>query len=446
LTPPSQVGRGARDVAARVLARVTRDGAFAAAALDAEIQRASLDPRDARLATELTYGVLRTEGWLVETGEALAAKGKLPDEPIARGHLLIGLYSLAFLDRLPPHAVVSEAVSGVRREVGEGPSKFANALLRSYARSLEAAGSRPSLGEAAARSVPAWLKGALTRSLGEEGATAYLGAGPIPPPVALAVRDPSARDAWIERITAAAPAGATVRAGAVSRHAILLSGAGNPKKLPGFEEDWIVQEEGAQALALALDAAPGSYVLDACAGRGNKTWLLAALAGPQGRVVACDLHPSKLAKLTERIPNASVFAVDWTIGPGDVPEGADRVLVDAPCSGTGTLRRRPDILRRLREEDVAELAGQQIAIARGAASRAKAGARFLYAVCSVLEPECEGVVRALCEPSGQVALAPAPFEGEGVPEALRGQTAARLLPQEHATDGYFLAGFVVQPL
>lgn len=436
--------RGARDVAARVLARVVRDGAFAAAALDAEIQRASLDPRDARLATELAYGVLRTERWLVETGESFAAKGKLPDEPVARGHLLIGLYSLAFLDRLPAHAVVSEAVSGVRAEVGEGPSKFTNALLRSYARSLEAAGKRPSLGEAAARSVPEWLRDELARSLGKDGAAAYLAAGPIPPPVAIAVRDPQTRNAWIERLQAAAPPAAAIRAGDVSPHAILLTGAGNPKRLPGFEEDWIVQEEGAQALALALAVTPGAYVLDACAGRGNKTWLLAGLAGPSGRVIACDLHPAKLAKLIERIPTASAFAVDWTIGAGDVPGGADCVLVDAPCSGTGTLRRRPDLLRRLSADDVGRLASQQVAITRGVATRAKEGARLVYAVCSVLEQECEGVARLLTEPLGTTRLEPTPFEGPGVPEALRGKTSARLLPQEHVTDGYFLAGFVVR--
>lgn len=431
----------ARDVAAKVLARVTRDAAFAAAALDTELQRAKLDARDARLATELVYGVLRTEGFLLELGARLAARGSLPDKPVARAHILMGLYSLAFLDRLPPHAVVSEAVNGVRAELGEGPSRFVNALLRAYGRELDAKG-KPALTEAVARSVPDWLHASLARSLGEEEAKRYVSAGPIPPPLAIALANPQLRDEWIERLRDAAPEGADIRAGALSPRAVLIGGGGDPRKLPGFESDWIVQEEGAQALALALDVQAGDAVLDACAGRGNKTWLLGQLAGDMGRVVACDIHPAKLQKLTARIPNATAHAVDWTIGPGDVPADADRIIVDAPCSGTGTLRRRPDLLRRLQPEDVSRLAEKQAAITLTAATRAKPGAKLVYAVCSVLDEECEGVCRRLEEGSDEVRLEPAPF-GSDAPGVLGGGNRARLLPHVHGTDGYFVTGFTV---
>jgi len=432
----------ARVVAAKVLARVTRDAAFAAAALDTEVERARLDPRDARLATELVYGVLRTEAFLVALGQRLATRGKLPDKPVARAHILLALYSLCFLDRLPAHAIVSDAVEAVRAELGEGPSRFVNALLRGAAREIDARG-RPSLTEAAAQSIPAWLSSALARSLGDDGARAYATAGPIPPPLAIAVADPQARDAWVERLRQTAPEAADVRPGAISPHAILLAGAGDPKKLPGFEDAWIVQEEGAQALALALGVAAGDHVLDACAGRGNKTWLLARLAGPTGRVVACDIHPAKLEKLVARIPNATAHAVDWTIGGGDVPGEADRVLVDAPCSGTGTLRRRPDMLRRLQPEDVARLAAKQLAVTRRAAACARSGARVLYAVCSVLKEECEDVASALAEPSRGVRLVPAPLGVAGLAGISPGDSQARLLPHLHGTDGYFLAAFTV---
>ncbi len=431
----------ARDVAAKVLARVTRDQAFAAAALDTEAQRAKLEPRDARLATELVYGVLRVERFLLDVGARLSAKGRLPDKPVARAHILIGLYSLAFLDRLPPHAVVSEAVNGVRAELGEGPSRFVNALLRTYAREIEAKG-RPSLTEAIAKSLPDWLRASLARSLGAEEAERYWSAGPIPPPLAVALADASRRDEEIERLRASAPPGADIRAGALSPRAILLTGAGDPRKLPGFEADWIVQEEGAQALALALGATPGATILDACAGRGNKTWLLAKLAGESGQVIACDLHAAKLEKLTARIPNARAFAVDWTIGPGDVPADADLVLVDAPCSGTGTMRRRPDLLRRLEEADVARLAEKQVAITLTAATRTKPGSTLVYAVCSVLREECEEVVEALARGSDEIALEPIPF-GDDAPAPMRGERSLRLLPHVHGTDGYFLAAFRV---
>lgn len=431
----------ARDVAARVLTRVWRDQAFAAAALDTEAQRGKLDPRDVRLATELAYGVLRTERHLSEVGARLSTKGRLPDKPMARAHILMGLYSLAFLDRLPAHAVVSEAVNGVRAELGEGPSRFVNALLRAYAREIASTG-RPSLAEAAARSTPDWLRAALGASLGEQGAGDYVCAGPIPPPLAVAVASPAERDAIVARLRAAAPESAEIRPGALSPRAILLTGAGDPKKLPGFEQDWIVQEEGAQALALALGARPGDTILDACAGRGNKTWLLAKLAGDAGRVIACDLHAAKLDKLIARIPNAQAFAVDWTIGPGDVPAEADRVLVDAPCSGTGTMRRRPDLIRRLSPNDVARLAENQIEITLAAATRAKAGALLVYAVCSVLREECEGVIERLAQGTDEIALEPVAF-ADDAPAPMRGAHSLRLLPHVHGTDGYFLAAFRV---
>src|SRR5262249_17119985 len=146
-------------------------------------------------------------------------------------------------------------------------------------------------------------------------------------------------------LQAAAP-GATIERGQVSPRAILVRGAGDVRRLPGAGEAWIVQEEGAQVVALAAGAKPGDRVLDACAGHGNKTWLLAGEGGRTGAVDAAALYPQKLAQLQAGPAGKLVhqrFAVDWTAGTGDVPEGYDRVIVDAPCSGVGTLRRRPEI-------------------------------------------------------------------------------------------------------
>lgn len=443
----------ARIVASRVLARVWDSSAFAAAALDAELgRRMDIDPRDAGLATELVYGVLRTEGALVSRLSKLTPKGKL-DLPSAsaRAHLLMGAYALCFLDRIPPFAAVSEAVTAIREEGDLRTASFANAILRKLAVEIESGG-RPSLLAAANESAPGWLRGALRRSIGRSGAEAYLSAGPVPPPLGLSLRKGEDREAVLETLRRAAPDG-VFEAGKASPRAILVRGAGDARRLPGAGESWIVQEEGAQVVALALGAKPGEKVLDACAGRGNKTWLLAGEVGPEGIVDAADLYSSKLDRLREGpagLGARKTFAVDWAARAGaiaDVPTDYDRVLVDAPCSGVGTLRRRPEIALQRTPEDVKRLSELQVAIARSAGTRVKDGGMLVFAVCSVLRDEAEEVVeRLVTEPSGlSVSFEKAVLEAETA-RAIAGEngTSFRLLPHVQGTDGYFVAGFRVR--
>jgi len=193
-----------------------------------------------------------------------------------------------------------------------------------------------------------------------------------------------------------------------------------------------------------LGARPGETVLDACAGRGNKTSLLARAVLPRGAVDACDLHASKLERLQAECarmgarPRAT-FAVDWTVGSGDVRDLYDRVLLDAPCTGIGTLRRRPDLALRRAKDDVALLAATQLAILSRAAEHVRPGGRLVYAVCSVLREEAEDVVAALL--ARLPGLRAARFDAAEA-RALAGESASfRLLPDVHKTDGYFLASF-----
>lgn len=437
----------ARVIAAEVLVRVFTESAFAAAALDAELRRhEGIDPRDIALATELVYGVLRAEGALDARILTLAARRSYADDARAYAHLLMGAYSLAFLDRIPAFAAVSAAVAGVRAAAGERASGFANAVLRKLAAAMEQ-GERPELSAAIAASAPGWLRGALRRSLGRKEAEAYLAAGPVPPPTGLCVARGEDRAAWIERLSAAAKDG-TFALGEVSPRAILARGAGDVRTLPGAGDAWIVQEEGAQVVALAAGVATGERVLDACAGRGNKSWLLAQEVGPTGAVDASDLYPAKLAQLRSGPPGKLVratYAVDWTAGTGEVPTDYDVVIVDAPCSGTGTLRRRPEIGRTREAEDLPRLSALQAQITSGAASRARDGARLVFAVCSVLREEGEAVVTKLLDAhEGDAVLEAAPFTGELGQRLASGGHYFRVLPTVHGTDGYFVASFRVR--
>lgn len=442
----------ARQIAERVLTRVWSADAFAAAVLDTEIERMTdLDPRDAALATELVYGVLRTQQALETRLQALTSKGKLEVSVIARAHVLMAAYSICFLDRIPTFAAVNEAVASITSMGDPRTASFANAILRKLAAGMETEG-RPALVDAIASSAPGWLRGALRRSLGRKDAEAYLAAGPVPPPIGLSLRTNEDRQEWIAALQQAA-SNAVIEPGKASPRAILVRGAGDVRRLPGMGKAWIVQEEGAQVVALALGAQSGDRVLDACAGRGNKTWILADAVGQTGTIDAADLYAAKLERLREAPFGDSVrqtFVVDWsteTHSGQAPPRDYDRVLVDAPCSGTGTLRRRPEIALHRDADDVKRLSELQTTILRNAATHVKPGGRLVYAVCSVLREECEAVVEAaVAKPlaTGKT-LSAASFSATLLqPLVQNGATTLRILPHVHGTDGYFMASFIVE--
>jgi len=439
--------------------RVWTDGAYAAPTLDAELGRASgLSPRDGSLATELVYGVLRCGPVLERRIAAHASSSRWSRKPWVRAHLLMAVYAMTLLDRVPSFAAVSEAVGAIKTTTGDRRmAGFANAVLRKIAAERQPAddGDRGTrLARAIVRATPAWLRAALGEALGgERAARQYLTAGSLPPPVCLALAGDQDRDQWVARLRAAAPK-AAIEPGQLSPRCIRTRRAGDPRRLPGFQSAWIVQEEGAQVVALALGALPGEQVLDACAGRGGKARLLAEAVGPDGAVDAADLHASKLRRLPQAVGPAvtirQCMAVDWTRGSGEVAGRYDRVLVDAPCTGVGTLRRRPEIAHRLAAHDVARLSALQVAVVRGAARHVRDGGRLVYAVCSVLGEEAEGVVQTLTATGegpaeeGVPRLTPVPFDAELIQQLAPDASQLRLLPQEHGTDGYFLASFQVR--
>ena len=436
----------ARSVAVDVLVRVSKDRAFAAAVLDAEIEKnVQLEVRDRALATELVYGTLRLAKFLEGRLVKYAPRGLGSLDAHVRSHLLVAAYQILVLSRVPDFAAVDEAVESIGFLRGDRVSGFANAVLRKVAK--EPKPSAEELARASLASADPALARAIVDSVGEVGAIALLSAEETPP-LGLRLSDTATREAWIERLREARP-DASVEAGKVSPLAVLVRSAGRVVDLPGYEERaWTSQEEGSQVIALALGAKAGETVLDACAGRGNKTSLLARAVGSGGAVDAADLYPAKLDRLREELARLGLapretFAVDWSKGAGAVDRGQgvppyDRVLVDAPCSGTGTIRRRPELLSTRKAADVAELAALQRAILARTAALVRPGGRLIYAVCSVLRDEAEGVIGVAAE----LGLVPAPFDSAVADRIANGGTSFRLLPHEHGTDGYFVASFV----
>lgn len=421
----------ARAIAARVLLRVWNEQAYAAPVLSAELERARLESRDRSLATELTYGVLRTQKYL-ET--RLQKLGRLkPGELALRAHLLVGAYQLEFLDRVPARAAVNEAVQLVRKDHDQKVIGFANAVLR---RLSEDVAGRHSLADATWESAPSFLRKRLVRELGEDGARQILlPEGKRTPFLRVVGSEPTVDlSTWLT-------ANAEPLAGVPQAYRFVAGG--DPRKNEFFDNGkLVVQELGAQLIGHCLGVEDGDSVLDVCAGRGQKTSLLAERAGTRGRVVATDLFDQKVKGLSAEMQrlgfDVEAYQWDWTKPPPPQLEGAfDRVLVDAPCTGVGTLSRRPEIARRLTPEDPARMGALQKQLVQNAAQCLRPGGLLVFSTCSVLSEEGLAVVEAL-EGAGLRRAA-----AGSIPELPLGlskeHSTLRLSPSQSDTDGYFIA-------
>lgn len=394
--------RTGRELAARVLHRVLDDGAWAAPTLDAELERSRLEGGERGRATDLVYGVLRVLPLLDEAIDRHRPR-RDPIEPFAHACLLTASYELAFTPE-KPWAILDETVGLVRRARGEGLSRFANAVLRKLARERPEHPTRP-----AHLTLPRFVRETLERDLGEARARSFEEERPLPPP--LSVRARAGRAAVEASIRETHPE-AELRRGALSEDAVLVRGAGDPRRWGGFERGaFAVMDESSQLVVQALGAKAGERVLDACAGRGGKTLaILDAMRrdGQGGELVASDAYPEKLGRMDEELRRLGYahddvrrIALDLSVGTGGLePASFDRVLVDAPCTGLGTIHRRPEILLRLRPDDPARMRSLQRAIARRAAELVRPGGLFVYAVCSPTRAEGAEVVDTLVRDLG----------------------------------------------
>lgn len=436
--PPDADSRDARAIAVRVLGDVYRRSGFVAAALDEALrQSGSIDPRDRALATELSYGVVRTRPALEARLEALAPRGIAGGDLHVMLHLLVAAYQLLFLERVPAFAAVNEAVTAVTELRGKKVGGFVNAVLRKL--SMQ----QLSLHDAIRQSVPDWLFAEISAAVGDRPAHGLFGLSGGSSNAALAAERPDTTPVCVRfRSGVVIPEWAKEGAPGLLVPALRrFTGRGDPRRHPEFSQgQFLVQEEGAVFAGLSLGVRPQDKVLDVCAGRGQKSTLLAQqLEAGDGQLWVSDLSAKKLKALQVEflrlgLPKPNAIAHDWRAPSDDFPTDFDRVLVDAPCTGTGTLRRRPEIVSRLVPEDVERLAALSENILRTAATRLAPGGRLVFIVCSVLRRECETVVERVSD-----LLTLVEFDAPEVTEHFGQVSQLRLLPDQHRTDGFFVA-------
>ncbi len=416
-------GLASRQLAWQVLQAVAA-GAYADAALERELAclaRAGggLSPADRGLATEIAYGAIRQrlllDGWI----DALGKVSALRQPPALRWLLHVGLYQLLFSDRVPAAAAVSTTVALAKR-VGLGRlAPVVNGMLRSLLRRRDSlAGAEPWDGlelpadPAAAlalrRSLPPWLSAELLGWLPPERAEAFaLACNAVP---ALDLRaNPlrTSRDELLERFTAA---GVAARALPGAPHGLtLLERVGDPRDLPGYADGlWCVQDRSAQAIAPLLEAQPGQRILDACAAPGGKSTHLAELIGDQGEVWALDRSEARLRRLdrnAERLGLTTIrsLAIDATALAEAKPHWRahfDRILLDAPCSGLGTLARHPDARWRITPDAIDGLVQLQRQLLEALLPLLAPAGRLVYATCTVEPRENGALIHGLlqCHP------------------------------------------------
>lgn len=419
----------ARDHALEALLRMEREGERARSAVEA-LRGELADPRDRALLTEIVYGVVRRRPTL-DAVLATFSKTPLPRlDPVVLASLRAALFQLLFLDRVPPFAAVDAAVGAVKRRLHPRLAGFVNGVLRTVVRSIEGPATGPerprcdvprpgspalrlsrpvfpdpahdpdgSLGARYAH--PAWLVRRVRARYDEATTRRLLELGCSQPPLSLRAL-PGRRTEVLASLHAA---GVAARLGAQPDEVVVPDG--DPSALDAVRSGAAYVQDGtAQRVAplvLPRPAPPRPLrILDLCAAPGGKTAHLLDLSGPDGpcaahgpEVVAADVDPSRIAVLRQAVGDRATVVQIPSEGPLPFPPRSfDAVLVDAPCSNTGVLRRRPEVRLRLRPDDLTSLVALQGRLLSAAAGLVIPGGRLVYATCSIEPEENEGVVDA----------------------------------------------------
>jgi 16S rRNA (cytosine967-C5)-methyltransferase len=301
----------------------------------------------------------------------------------------------------------------------------------------------PDMPEAVRLECPDWALGPLRQRFGA-GLSAEMAATLVPPPLDLRVNPvKSNREAMLADMRAAGLAPAPMR---LAPHGIRLAERLSLDRVPGLKTGEVeIQDEGSQLVAALVDARPGDRVVDFCAGAGGKTLALAAQMMNRGHLVACDVNEARLKRCAERMRRAGLHNAEMRVLSSETDRwikrhkgGFDRVLVDAPCSGTGTWRRNPDARWRAPDLGLEGMVALQGRILASAARLVKPGGRLVYATCSILDEENEAQVAAFLAASPEFRLVPVADAVPGI-AGLGGGGHLSLTPAQHQTDGFFAA-------
>ncbi len=434
----------ARQAAVDILVAIEERAAYAGLALDAELARRGGSSQVRAYITEIVYGVLRWRGtldWMI----GLCSRRSIDAlDPGVRSILRVAAYEMRFLSSVPVPVAAHAAVELAKARYHPGVAAFVNGVCRQLSRRMESGDwpwpdmSEDPVGALVVKtSHPEWLVARWIERFGPGEAEALCAANNQSP--ALHVRAnilKTTREVLRARLR---ELGAEVEAGGLAPQALRVKGMGSVGDNPLFREGlFTVQDEGAQLVVHVLDPQPGERVIDLCAAPGGKTTHIAELMGNRGAVVAVDVHPGKLRLVQQAAHRLGIHIITAEAGDGREMAGrlaaADRVLVDAPCSGLGVLRRRPDLRWRKSPSELAGLARLQGELLAAAATLTRPGGTLVYSTCTTEPEETTGVVQAFL--AGRDDFASVEL---GTPFVPADGPGGYLYPHRHGTDGFYVA-------
>ncbi|NGZ74003.1 16S rRNA (cytosine(967)-C(5))-methyltransferase RsmB [Saccharibacillus alkalitolerans] len=437
----------AREAALNVLAGVDESGAYSNLLLNRTLQQAELSPADAGLATELVYGTIARQATLDYFLNLFIKSGVKRLNPWVRGLLRMSLYQIKYLDRIPPHAAVNEAVEIAKKRGHQGIASMINGVLRSVLREgdeLKIPGDLPTNERIALQhSHPQWLVERWIAQYGEETAEAVCAANNEPPKVSIRVNPLKiGREELLRELEAE---GRIVRPSELSPQGIIVESGGNMANDRLYRDGrFSIQDESSMLVAEALAPEPGMSVLDCCAAPGGKTAHIAEKMRDRGRIVANDLHEHKQGLIAEQAERLGLTSVETSVGDAlslkerFEPASFDRVLLDAPCSGFGVIRRKPDLRWAKTPDDAASIARLQRQLLAGVAELVKPGGILVYSTCTIEREENQRAVAEFLRDHAEFVAEP--FDVPALADAPQtGGAGVQILPNQFGSDGFYIA-------
>ncbi len=436
-----------RQIAFLALREVHRRGAFADVALDRTFRNSQLTDLDRRLVTELVYGSVRRMRAIDFIIDKLATKKSSQQPPELRTILHLGLYQLQYLNNIPPSAAVNTTVQLAKENGFLGLSSFVNGLLRQYIRLTETdlnpltvtnyKSTVERLG--ILHSFPDWIVEMWLEQLGETETEQLCKWFNQSPTIDLRINSLKSSIDQIE--TAFKSQNISVsRIPHLPQALRLNSSSGAIQNLPGYSEGWwTIQDSSAQLVTHLLDPQPGETIIDVCAAPGGKTTHIAELIQDTGTIYACDKTANRLKRLKENVDRLQMRSIQIHTGDSrQFPEFinlADRVLLDAPCSGLGTLHRRADARWHHTPENIQAQSQLQSELLANAATFVKSGGVLVYATCTIHPLENEAVIQSFLSnnPHWQIEPPTIDLPVESSPEGW-----VKVWPHRHQMDGFFM--------
>ncbi len=435
------MNQSARATALRVLVSCRNNGAWADAALKAQISRDGLSGPDAALCSRIVYGVMQNRMLLDFYIGAYCTQKPDHLQPPLLEILRIGAYQIIYLDKIPDSAAVNTSVELAKLAKRGQASGLVNAVLRKLSQNKKALPPVPERDDVQRLSIqyshPKWFVKRLVSLLGREEAERFLACDNQIAPITVQVNPlKTTLEALTEELQ---QAGISVQPHSWVPDCLELSGTGDLAALPSFREGkFLVQDPAARLVSLIAGIRPGQKVLDVCAAPGGKSLSAAFTMAGNGSIVACDLHENKLKRIQESADRLGVNIITTQAADGRVfrPEweaSFDTVLVDAPCSGLGIIRKKPDT-RYKKADDLFTLPVVQAAILDNAARYVRPGGTLVYSTCTILPEENEQVTEAFLAEHADFGLEP--FE---LPLPVgKSDGSLTLWPQRHDTDGFYI--------